>query len=92
MKNYRYAAIKPLKIKFTHLEKMLKSFSHKEIKEYILNHIHINNSNFSNDINDSNDTNDTNDSNDTNNSNDSTKNYPCVFIFYIVNIGLISFF
>ena len=96
MKNYRYAAIKPLKIKFTHLEKMLKSFSHKEIKEYILNHIHINNSNFSNDINDSNDTNDTNDSNDTNNSNDSINNYPCVdsinndsinnypfFIFYL---------
>ena len=91
MKNNRYAAIKPLKNKFKQIEKMLKSFSHKEIKEHILNHIHINNSNDSNDINDSNDTNDTNDSNDTNNSNDSINNYPCVdsinnypfFIFYL---------
>ena len=78
MKNNRYAAIKPLKNKFKQIEKILKSFSHKEIKEHILNHIHINNSNDSNDINDSNDTNDTNDSNDTNNSNDLINNYPCV--------------
>ena len=42
------------------LEKMLKSFSHKELKEYILSHI---------DLNDTNDTNDTNDSNDSNDSN-----------------------
>ena len=92
LKNNRYAAIKPLKNKFTQLEKILKYFSHKEIKEYILYHIHINNSIDSNDINDLNDTNDTNDSNDTNNSSDSINNYSCVFVFYLVNIGVISFF
>ena len=42
LKNNRYAALKPLRNKFTRLEKMLKSFSHKELKEYILNRIHIN--------------------------------------------------
>ena len=68
---------------------MLNSFSHKEIKEYILNHININNANDSNDINDSNDANGTNDSNDTNNSSDSMNNYSCVFVFYLVNIGVI---
>ena len=48
MKNNRYAALKPLKNEFMQLEKMLKSFSHKELKEYILNHIHTNDSNDSN--------------------------------------------
>ena len=52
--------MKPLRNKFMRLEKMLKSFSHKELKEYILSHI---------DLNDTNDTNDTNDSNDSNYSN-----------------------
>ena len=51
--------MKPLKNKFTRLEKMLKSFSHKELKDYILNRIHTN------DLNDLNDTN----TNDLNNSN-----------------------
>ena len=37
LKNNRYAALKPLKNKLIQLEKMLKSFSHKELKEYILN-------------------------------------------------------
>ena len=46
------------------LEKMLKSFSHKELKEYILNCIHTN---------DSSDSNDTNDLNDINNLNDTNK-------------------
>ena len=45
LKNNRYDALKPLKNKFTRLEKMLKSFSHKELEEYILNRIHKNNSN-----------------------------------------------
>ena len=54
MKNNRYASIKPLKNKSMRLEKMLKSFSHKELKEYILNHI------ISNDLNDINNTNDSN--------------------------------
>ena len=31
------------------LEKMLKSFSDKELKEYILNRIHTNDTNYSND-------------------------------------------
>ena len=48
LKNNRYAALKPLKNKFMQLEKMLTSFSHKELKEYILNHIHTNDSNDSN--------------------------------------------
>ena len=33
MKNNRYVALKPFKNKFMRLEKMLKSFSHKELKE-----------------------------------------------------------
>ena len=70
MKNNRYAALKPLKNKFTRLEEMLKSFSHKELKQYILNHIHINNSI---DTNNSNDSNDANDSNNTSDKNDSNK-------------------
>ena len=48
LKNNRYAALKPLKNKFMRLEKMLKSFSHKELKEYILNHIYTNDPNDSN--------------------------------------------
>ena len=83
LKNNRYAASKPLKIKIMRLEKMLKSFSQKELKEYILNRIHTNDTNDSNDVNDlnnlnvtnntnnANNTNDANDSNDTNNANDS---------------------
>ena len=59
-KNSRYVALKPLKIKFMRLEKMLKSFSHKELKEYILNRIHTNDSNDTNNANDSNDSNDSN--------------------------------
>ena len=54
LKNNRYASIKPLKNKFMRLEKMLKSFSHKELKEYILNCI------ISNDLNDINNTSDLN--------------------------------
>ena len=42
------------------LEKMLKSFSQKELKEYILNRIHTNDSNDTNNANDSNDSNDSN--------------------------------
>ena len=45
LKNNRYAALKPFKNKFMRLEKMLKSFSHKELKEYILNYIYTNNAN-----------------------------------------------
>ena len=48
LKNNRYAALKALKNKFMRLEKMLKSFSHKELKEYILNHIYANDPNDSN--------------------------------------------
>ena len=48
LKNNRYAALKPLKNKFMQLEKILKSFSHKELKEYILNHI---DKYYSNDVN-----------------------------------------
>ena len=48
LKNNRYAALKPFKNKFMRLEKMLKSFSHKELKEYILSHINSNDSNASN--------------------------------------------
>ena len=33
------------------LDKMLKSFSHKELKEYILNYIHANDPNNTNDSN-----------------------------------------
>ena len=68
LKNNRNAALKPLGNKFTWLEKMLKSFSDKELKEYILNRICINNSN---DINNTDDLNDSNDTNNTNNLNDS---------------------
>ena len=45
LKNNRYAALKPFQNKFMRLEKMLKSFSHKELKEYILNYIYTNNAN-----------------------------------------------
>ena len=45
LKNNRYAALKPLKNKLIQLEKMLKSFSHKELKEYILNLIRTNDAN-----------------------------------------------
>ena len=37
--NYRYAAIKPLKNKFVKLNKLLKSFSHLELREYFLQRI-----------------------------------------------------
>ena len=37
LKNDRYAAMKPPKNKYTQLNKMLKSFSHTELKEYISN-------------------------------------------------------
>ena len=60
LKSNRYAASKPLKIKIMRLEKMLKSFSQKELKEYILNRIHTNDSNDTNNANDSNDSNDSN--------------------------------
>ena len=60
LKNNRYAALKPFGNKFTRLEKMLKSFSHKELKDYIINHVN------SNDLNNTN--NDTKDSNDLNDS------------------------
>ena len=45
--NNRYAALKPAKNKFMRLDKMLKSFSHNELKEYILSHINSNDSNAS---------------------------------------------
>ena len=48
------------------LDKMLKSFSHKELKEYILNRIHTNDSNDANDISDPSDSNDSNDISDQN--------------------------
>ena len=51
LKSNRYAALKPLKNKFMRLEKMLKSFSCKELKKYILNHIYTNNANDSHDSN-----------------------------------------
>ena len=54
LKSNRYAALKALKNKFMRLEKMLKSFSCKELKKYILNHIYTNNANDSNDSHDSN--------------------------------------
>ena len=44
LKNNRYAALQPPKNKFMRLDKMLKSFSHKELKEYILSHINSNDS------------------------------------------------
>ena len=64
LKNNRYAASKPLEIKIMRLDKMLKSFSHKELKEYILNRIHTNDSNDANDISDPSDSNDSNDISD----------------------------
>ena len=48
LKNNRYVELKPLKNKFMRLDKMLKSFSHKELKEYILNCIHTNDPNNTN--------------------------------------------
>ena len=45
LKNNRYAGLKHLKNKSMRLEKMLKSFSHKEFKEYILNRIYTNDAN-----------------------------------------------
>ena len=45
LKNNRYAAMKPFKNKFMRLENMLKSFSHKELKECILNYFYTNNAN-----------------------------------------------
>ena len=67
LKNNRYAALNPPKNKFMRLDKMLKSFSHKELKEYILNRIHTN------PLNDISNTNNCNDLNDINNTNDSNK-------------------
>ena len=46
LENNRYAALKSLKNKFIKLDKMLKSFSHKELRERILQYI------FKNKIND----------------------------------------
>ena len=66
LKNNRYAVLKPLKNKFMRLEKILKSFPDKELKEYILNRIYTNGLN---------DLNDTNDSNDLNNANIWTEMY-----------------
>ena len=65
--------MKPLRNKFMRLEKMLKSFSYKELKEYILNCIHTNDSSDSNDTNDLNDINNLNDTNNSNDSSDSNK-------------------
>ena len=42
LKNNRYAALKSPKNKLMGLEKMLTSFSHTELKEYIFNRIHTN--------------------------------------------------
>ena len=39
LKYNRYAALKPLKNKFTKLDKMLISFSHKELRKHILQYI-----------------------------------------------------
>ena len=39
LENNRYAALKPLKTKFIKLDKMLKSFLHKDIREHILQYI-----------------------------------------------------
>ena len=64
MKNNRYAALKPIKNKFMSLEKMLKSFSDKELKKCILNCIHINNTDNTNDANNTNNSNNLNDTND----------------------------
>ena len=48
LKNNRYVELKPLKNKFMRLDKILKSFSHKELKEYILSCIHANDPNNTN--------------------------------------------
>ena len=45
LRNNRYAALKPRKKKFMRLDKILKSFSHKELKGYIWSHINSNDSN-----------------------------------------------
>ena len=50
-KNNRYAALRTPKNKPMRLNKMLKSFSHKELKWYILSHINSNDANDSNDSN-----------------------------------------
>ena len=65
--------MKPLRNKFMQLEKMLKSFSHKELKEDILNRIHTNDSSDSNNTNDLNNINNLNDTNNSNDSSDSNK-------------------
>ena len=39
LENNRYAAVKPLENKFIRLDKMLKSFSHKELRAHILQYI-----------------------------------------------------
>ena len=39
LNNHKYAAIKPLKNKFIKLTKILESFSHLELREYILQNI-----------------------------------------------------
>ena len=39
LENNRYAAVKPLENKFIRLDKMLKSFSHKELRERMLQYI-----------------------------------------------------
>ena len=70
LKSNRYAGLKPPKNKFMQLEKMLKSFLHKEIKDHILNHIHRNDSNDTKDTNNTNNPNNSNDTNDTNDIND----------------------
>ena len=46
---------------------MLKSFSHKELKEHILNRIHTNDTNNSNNVNDTNNTNNRNNTNNNTN-------------------------
>ena len=48
LKSNRYAALKAPKNKLMRLDKMLKTSSHKELKEYILSHINSNDSNDSN--------------------------------------------
>ena len=53
LRNNRYAALKPLKNKFIKLDKVLASFSHKELRERILQYIlknKINNVDIINDI------------------------------------------
>ena len=62
LKNNRYAALRPLRNEFMPLEKILKSFSDKELKENILNRINTNDTNYSNDTKDLNDLRDSSDS------------------------------